>query len=117
MYHLGSPFCSEPGYGGPFYAYELLSRRSQDGEAGGVLEFAPEFQPAVELLLDLLLGFSPEGLLLFTSDWQFGPEVAMRSSPLGAGEFWRRHAAGRLRVNTLYPVVRIAEPIYRRESR
>lgn len=73
IYHLGSPFCDDADYEGPFFAYELLSERCRDASPNRFLEFAPEFVSGITSLLSLLLHASPIGLVIFTTDWQFGP--------------------------------------------
>jgi hypothetical protein len=104
IYHLGSPFCSKPDYRGPFFAYELLSRRSLLGDLNGLLEFAPNFVLDLRPLLGLLLQLSPLRQVVFTTDWQFGPTPPERSQPVSPGQFWRLHAGRHLRLNSLYPI-------------
>ena len=104
IYHLGSPFCDEPDYEGPFFAYELFSERCQDASPARFMEFAPEFVAGITSLLSLLLDASPVGLVIFTTDWQFGPHPARRYRQITERTFWQRHANRKLRLNALYPI-------------
>jgi len=111
IYHLGNPQCKLPDYNGLFFAYDLLSRKNQDSSEWDCrLEFAPEFMPGIRDLLRILLTVSPEGLVLFTTDWQFGPEQAERFRAVPEEEFWRLHDSGKLRLNSLYPIRCESEP-------
>jgi hypothetical protein len=71
-----------------------------------VLHFKPEFVPSVQQILQTLLAVSPEGRVLFTSDYQFGPEVYRYQRPVRLEGFWKRHNAGRLRANSLTQIIR-----------
>ena len=104
IYHLGSPFCDAPDYDGPFFAYELLSERCRDASPARFFEFAPEFVPGITSLLSLLLHASPVGLVIFTTDWQFGPHPARRYQRVTEHTFWQRHTNQKLRLNALYPI-------------
>jgi hypothetical protein len=103
MYHLGNPELRSKARTGTFFAYELLSESSRHGEP--FLEFADEHRPDVGIVLSALLAASPEGRLLFTSDWQFGPEGAKRHPAVTLAEFWRLHDARTLRLNAAYAIV------------
>jgi|GEM_PF-1797309 len=87
IYHLGSSFCDEPGYDGPFFAYELLSARCRDAAPPTFLEFESPFLPALFDLISLLLADSPEGLVIFTTDWQCGPHSPNATGPLPNARF------------------------------
>jgi hypothetical protein len=104
IYHLGSPFCDAPAYNGPFFAYELLSERSREALPARVLEFAPEFVPALSQLVSALLAASPARMLVFTTDWQACPEPARREAGLSEQAFWQRHASQNLLLNALYSI-------------
>ena len=104
IYHLGGAFCDAPDYAGPFFAYELLSSASADALPSDFLEFAPEVVPAVTDLLRLLLAASPSGCVIFTSDWQAGPDGEERYGPITEQAFWERHSAKKLRLNVLYAI-------------
>ena len=60
------------------------------------------------VVLSTLLAASPEGRLLFTSDWQFGPESEGRYPSVTLTEFWRLHDEKTLRLNAAYPIMRAA---------
>jgi hypothetical protein len=104
IYHLGSPFCDEFGYEGPFFAYELLSERCRVPIPSRFLEFAPEFLPSIFDLVGLLLANSPAHLVIFTTDWQCGPASARRYRRITERTFWQRHSNRKLRLNALYPI-------------
>jgi hypothetical protein len=104
IYHLGSPFCDDSGYEGAFFAYELLSERCRDSTAHRFLEFAPEFLPHIFDLLGILLAASPPRLVIFTTDWQFGPKSARPYGQITERTFWQRHKNRKLRLNALYPI-------------
>ena len=103
MYHLGNPSLKDNSDGRCFFAYKLLSEESKKVEAD-FLEFAPEFRPAVEMLLAKLIAESPTEELVFTSDWQFGPDWTKREPALRLSDFWKLHDSRRLLLNALYPI-------------
>lgn len=71
------------------------------------IHFKPRYRLGVAILLDTLLNDSPEGRLLFTSDYQFGPTETRRfQRPLTPMSFWRRHDAGLLRTNAAFTLTR-----------
>lgn len=105
MYHLGNPGCDAADYRGSYYAYELLSTRSQERKDCSLLEFAPDVLPGVRLLLEIALSLSPVQRLVFTSDWQVGPKPPLRAPATPLDEFWRRHDRLELRMNALYPIL------------
>jgi hypothetical protein len=102
LYHLGNPGLS--GGGGAFFASDLLSLESREGESPSFLQFAQPHVASVHALLDWLLRNSPDGNLLFTSDWQFGPEGTQRFGPVSLSEFWGLHDSRKLMLNAAYPV-------------
>lgn len=104
IYHLGSPFCDDPGYEGPFFAYELLSERCRDSIPPRFLEFAPEYLPAIFDLVGLLLAASPARLVVFTTDWQAGPVSSRRYRQITERTFWQRHSKRQLHLNALYHI-------------
>jgi len=104
LYHIGYRSPKHP-ESGPFFAYELLSTECQDAYPPSYLEFAPQHLASVQSLLHWILNVSPEGLVLFTSDWQFGPEVSQRHDPLTLNSFWQLHATRQLQLNALYRLV------------
>lgn len=104
IYHLGSPFCDDTDYDGPFFAYELLSERCRVPIPARFLEFDASFLVPLFDLIGLLLDASPAHLLVLTTDWQCGPRPARRYRPITERTFWQRHADRRLRLNALYPI-------------
>ena len=69
------------------------------------LQFKPEYVPRVQHILSALLTASPEGKILFTSDYQYGPERRCYKRPITLNKFWTLHNEGKLWANALYPVV------------
>jgi hypothetical protein len=104
LYHLGNPDLKANHEGRCFFAYKLLSRSSQ--QDGVFLEFDTEYRQSVEALLAELIHGSPQHHVVFTSDWQFGPEWTKREDVIKLTEFWRRHDSHELMLNTLYPIMR-----------
>jgi len=105
LYHIGNPQFATTS-SGPFFAYDVLSEASRHAETPSFLEFAPEHLASAQELVAWLLNASPEGCLLFTSDWQFGPKGARRFGPLSPGEFWRLHSRRELLLNAAYSIER-----------
>lgn len=103
LYHLGNP--GLPRVGGAFFASDLLSLESREADARTFLEFAQSHIAGVHTLMDWLLRSSPDGNLLFTSDWQFGPEGTQRFDAITLTAFWKLHDSRRLMLNALYPVI------------
>jgi hypothetical protein len=68
------------------------------------LEFASPFRPAAQRLLAELIAASPTEELIFTSDWQFGPDWTKRQPPLTLSEFWKLHHSRHMLLNALYPI-------------
>ena len=101
IYHLGNPRLRDPDAPGPYIASELLTTWWK------VIHFKPEFVPPVRRILQELLAASPEGRLLFTSDYQFGPSVYRYARPIGLETFWKRHDTKRLRANSLTRIAKI----------
>lgn len=100
LYRLGQATDS----GAALSAYELLSPASREAFPPSALEFAPAHRGAVERLLEEIQAASPERRVLFTSDWQYGPEWAHRFGPLTLAEFWSLHATRHLYLNTAYEI-------------
>lgn len=102
LYHLGNPNLKADSQGRCFFAYQLLSRDSQRDAT--FLEFGSPYTTHVQTLLAELMGRSPAHRLIFTSDWQFGPEWAKRYAEITLRQFWRLHDSRQLMLNTLYPI-------------
>ena len=105
LYHLGNPNIGGPAKG-YFFAYEVLSEPSRDATPPSFLEFAPRHKPSAQHLLEWLFEASPVGQVLFTSDWQFGPEWSQRLGPIDLKEFWSRHDTRNLLLNSAYRIHR-----------
>ena len=84
---------------GAFTAYELIDVCWRE------LRFKPEYVPYVQQILSMLLDASPQGKILFTSDYQFGPKRKRYKRPITLDKFWTLHDEGKLWANALYPVV------------
>ena len=70
------------------------------------LQFKPEYVPDVHYILSELLADSPKGRVLFTSDYQYGPDTKRYKRSLTLDKFWVLHAEGKLWANALYPLKR-----------
>jgi hypothetical protein len=64
--------------------------------------FLPSFRSAVQQLLERLVTASATSRVLFTSDWQFGPDESVRGGPFTLAVLWAAHDAGRLVYNAGY---------------
>jgi hypothetical protein len=103
VYHLGTPG-QNTAASGAYTAYELLSDECHSQDPQVFLEFDQSHVPSLKELLLWLLESSPERLLLFTSDYQFGPGGSARFGPITTDEFWKLHDSRRLRMNALYSI-------------
>lgn len=110
LYHLGNPKNEETAKG-YFFAYEVISEASRDATPPSFLEFAHEQKASAQQLLEWLLAASPVGQLLFTSDWQFGPQWSHRFGPIDLQEFCRRHDTRELLLNSSYRIERSGDAI------
>ena len=102
LYRLGKRAVREPPRGASVAAYELLSVGSREPFPPSFLEFSPEHVGEVRRVVAEILAASPLGRVLFTSDWQFGPEWTHRFGPLTLAEFWSLHDSRALYLNTAY---------------
>ena len=105
LYHLGHSSGRDPSLGRGFAAYELLSPACRDPFPPSILEFAAGHVAEIRVVLAALVAASPEGRVLFTSDWQYGPEWAHRFGPLTLDQFWSLHGTRLLYLNTAYEIV------------
>jgi hypothetical protein len=103
LYHLGH--LRSATNGSRFFAYDLLSDASRTPFPPSFLEFSSEHVDEVRKVLERILTASPLGEVLFTSDWEYGPEWAYRFGPLTLEEFWRLHASRMLYLNAAYAIV------------
>jgi hypothetical protein len=103
IYHLGNPDLKvrERGF---YVAYELLSESSRSAEPPSALEFDPECVSAVFDLIAVLIRESPQSEVLFTSDWQFGPDHTLRLGRVSLAELRELHDSRALLLNALYTV-------------
>lgn len=103
IYHLGNPDLINNSENRVFFAYELLSRDCQDKST--FLEFTSDYRSIIEVMLNTLLSESPPHRLVFTSDWQFGPEWTKHEPAMTLPQFWKAHDSQSLLLNALYPIL------------
>ncbi len=96
IYHLGNPDMRDEDDW--FFADQLVDWRTEDGR----LKFLPKFIPEVRQLLTDLLEASPIRALIFSSDYQFGPDARRYPRPLKHEMFWRKHDSEKLWLNARY---------------
>ena len=101
LYHLGNPDLRDDDRAG-YFAYNLLSEACRDADPSSFLEFDHGHVDSARTLLHWLLTVSPVGQVLFTSDWQFGPDWTQRFNPIDPTEFWRLHDSRKLLLNAAY---------------
>jgi len=101
IYHLGNPDLKKDEEKGAFFAYELLSETSRS-EENGELQFGGEFKTSIQKLMGILIKQSHCGRIIFTTDWQFGPEKYTDGGELKFSEFWKLYEAGELKLNGIY---------------
>lgn len=102
IYHVLDNY--HPGCG---TCYELLVRNWYDeiGNSNGRdknVEFRNEYSDGMKRLIEKLLEYSPIGQILFTTDYQFGPEEAQRFGPMTFDVFKDLYNVGRVRMNAAY---------------
>jgi hypothetical protein len=103
LYHLGNPSLKHDSKGRFYIASRLLTVESKKLGAE-FLEFVPEHRVGVESLLSDLVLQTPARQLVFTSDWQFGPDWVRREGPMTLEEFWHAHDSRQILLNALYPI-------------
>jgi hypothetical protein len=103
IYHFGNPEFRSPGTG-LYFAYHLLSRACADADSNEFLEFSERFRPDIQVVMKSLVLASPVGRLLFTSDWQFGPEETRRIGLISLAQFWNLHDGKELFLNSSYAI-------------
>ncbi|PQV65166.1 hypothetical protein B1R32_102174 [Abditibacterium utsteinense] len=94
IYHL----CN---FDGSYTAYTLLNKETVN-EFWTIIQFLPEIVPAVQHVLAALIAASPLREILFTSDYQFGPDEFREQKPISLEEFWHRHDHEKIGMNSLY---------------
>jgi hypothetical protein len=105
MYHLGNPG-QNTAASGAFTAYELLSDECLEQDPMVFVELGKSHAHGLKELLLWLLDSSPAGRLLFTSDYQFGPDSPAWFGPITLVDFWNLHDSHQLRMNALYSITR-----------
>lgn len=90
-----------------FTCYHLLKRDWYDehGNDNGLdenIEFREEYEASMIQMLEELLLASPVSQILFTTDYQFGPEVAQRNEVISFATFKELYNAGKVRMNASY---------------
>ena len=90
-------------------AYELLKKDwyDADGEDNGIddnIEFTEKHDSSFINLINKLVQSSPVGEIVFTSDYQFGPEEFEHYDHITILEFLSIYEKGELRMNSLYRV-------------
>ncbi len=84
-------------------AYELLEQGWYDACGNSnILKFIDKVSPDVQSVLKTLLNCSPVKQLLFTSDYQFGPEIVKRFDPIPIAKFWKLHDTNKIILNSAY---------------
>lgn len=96
IYHLGISYSN-----GTFFASQLLIQWYD-----GLVKFRAEYIPTVRQMFTSLINASPEGKILFTSDYQFGGEPKRYKRPICISKFWELHEADKIRPNALYRLIK-----------
>jgi len=104
IYHLGGPKTLDNSNRGYFTAYDLLSEVCRSQENSVFLEFKKDFLPFLKNIIQTLMKDSPVGIVLFTSDYQFGPKKPQRYGAVSYKNFWDLHETHKLRFNTSYEI-------------
>ena len=87
--------------------YDLLVRDWYD-EVGNLkdtdenIEFRDEYTFAVKEMLEELISASPVSQILFTTDYQFGPETTQKYGHVTFAEFKELYNDGKVRMNASY---------------
>lgn len=102
IYHLGGACLRYP----PVRNTAAYTAADLCTEWWDFLHFKPRYVPWVNALLDRLLDLSPQGRLLFTNDYQFGPTVRRYKRPITRQALWTRHDAERLWTNSSFHITR-----------
>ena len=104
IYHLGNPEKKDPQSPGFYFASELLDEEFMYGDEG-VLKFSQQYRNDVESLMRKLMDLSPIHRLVFTCDYQSGPEETIDGGEVMLTEFWEKHDHNQLRINAIYRVI------------
>lgn len=103
IYHLGNPNLRDPTALSCYTALDLL-KRERGSEWWNIIDFDPEFVPSINDILERLIDASPIHRVLFTSDYQLGPDAKRYKRPLTLERFWQIYHAQALKMNALYPL-------------
>ncbi|MEI7732176.1 MAG: hypothetical protein WCO56_21555 [Verrucomicrobiota bacterium] len=104
MYHIGNLDCRDPEQACAYFAYEVLSKESQERQCGRFFEVAPVYREAFRCMLHTLLVASPAHAVFFYTDWQFGPTRSTRGGVISESSFWERHDQHLLKLNACYTI-------------
>lgn len=95
--------------------YDLLVRDWYDSEGNlngdENIEFRDEYAIAMKEMIKELLSSSPVGQILFTTDYQFGPEETQKFGPMLFAEFQELYSAGKVRMNASY-LITASQQVY-----
>ncbi len=101
IYHLGNPDRRDKDDW--FFASQLVNWQTEED---GRLEFLSKFAVEVRQLTTNLLKASPVQKIIFSSDYQFGPEKTRKyERPLRLETFWRKHDAEKIWLNARYFII------------
>lgn len=101
IYHLGNPSSRDPTFTGYYTAYKLLTGDAESC-VWNIVYFKIEFVPFIKMFLAQLLQNSPVGKVIFTSDYQFGPNEKRYKRVITLDMFWQLHDKNKLKLNALY---------------
>lgn len=92
-------------------AYDLLKKDwyKEEGEGDGKddnIDFLNEHDASFIQLINTLMDKSPVGKVIFTSDYQFGPESFVRLDELTLSEFLIMYKEKKVRMNSLYVITK-----------
>ncbi len=113
--HLGNPYFKDDREGG-FFADALIDWSYSPeylyipvgGESGAGQEekfkFQDEYRGELNRLLELAIQQSPNRLVYFLTDYQFGPKEGTHEKFSSIEEFWKKHDLDALVLNTLFEI-------------
>ncbi len=104
IYHLGNPEKKEPQSSGFYFASELLDEEFMHGDEGA-LKFSEQYRNSVQSFMQRLIDLSPKHRLVFTCDYQFGPEMTIAGAEILLTEFWEKHDQNQLQMNSIYRLI------------
>ena len=101
IYHLGSPCFKNINQNGAFTAYELIDKDFPTSEED-ILKFLDIYIKDLKLLFSELLMASKNRNVIFTSDYQFGPDNDTYGGEMTLNYFWQQHDQNKLKLNGIY---------------